>query len=185
MLKSNCSICLERINKNTLCKLPGCNHDFHFDCIGIWLKTQMFQLLEKELEEGFGLELEEEELEEDKIGGYCPCCRSPINFANFSYMLKLNWLEGVKRQGYDITHAKFVIDLGKYEIDTNWSQFIFNSTLSTFYRRKLTKSGAKPLSKCELKIGVKSTFYRRKLTKSGAKSTFKKSTFRKSGAKSH
>ena len=125
-VKSECAICLENISKNTLCQLPKCKHHFHFECIGKWINERSELLKEEHIEERIDEHIEEridEYIEEHSNDEYkqverisfCPCCRSSINIIQFAYLLKLNWLEGIKRQGFDITHAKFMIELGQYD----------------------------------------------------------------------
>ena len=121
-VKSECAICLENISKNTLCQLPKCKHHFHFECIGKWINERSELLKEEHIEERIEEHIEEhtgersnDESKQVERISFCPCCRSSINFIHFAYLLKLNWLEGVKRQGFDITHAKFMIELGQYD----------------------------------------------------------------------
>jgi hypothetical protein len=117
-VKSECAICLENISKNTLCQLPKCKHHFHFECIGKWINERSELLKEEHIEERIDEYIEEHSNDEYKQVeriSFCPCCRSSINIIQFAYLLKLNWLEGIKRQGFDITHAKFMIELGQYD----------------------------------------------------------------------
>jgi len=56
--KEGCSICYTEFKKGELMTtIPNCNHQFHFDCIEIWIKTQ----------------------------ATCPCCRDNIRKSLIEY----------------------------------------------------------------------------------------------------